>query len=87
MSSYKVHFGSNFKKHVKKFPTKKEKINTCINKFLVNPFNPSLKTHKLSGKLENIWSFSVDIHLRITFKFQSTQEILLTDIGTHEVYK
>lgn len=87
MITYEVHFGNNFKKLIKKFPSKKEKINICINKFITNPFEPSLKTHKLSGKLEGIWSFSIDTHLRITFKFQSTKEILLLDIGTHEIYK
>jgi hypothetical protein len=31
-----------------------------LEKFTVDPFDPSLKTHKLSGKLNELWSFSID---------------------------
>jgi mRNA-degrading endonuclease YafQ of YafQ-DinJ toxin-antitoxin module len=30
-----------------------------VEQFIIDPFDPSWKTHKLSGKLKDIWSFSV----------------------------
>jgi mRNA-degrading endonuclease YafQ of YafQ-DinJ toxin-antitoxin module len=52
-----------------------------------SPFDPRLKTHKLSGELGDLWSFSVDYDVRIIFSFMETNRVLFIDIGTHdEVY-
>jgi len=57
---------------------------TC---FTENPFNPRLRTHKLTGKLKGLWSFSVARDCRVIFRFINDQEALLIDIGSHdEVY-
>jgi mRNA-degrading endonuclease YafQ of YafQ-DinJ toxin-antitoxin module len=55
--------------------------------FLKEPFNPHLRTHKLTGRLEGLWAFSVTYDCRVIFKFLDEDEILLVDIGGHdEVY-
>jgi mRNA-degrading endonuclease YafQ of YafQ-DinJ toxin-antitoxin module len=56
--------------------------------FSKNPFNPRLRTHRLTGKLEGLWAFSVTFDCRLIFKFLNGNEILLIDIGGHhdEVY-
>ncbi|NJM48922.1 MAG: type II toxin-antitoxin system mRNA interferase toxin, RelE/StbE family [Alkalinema sp. RU_4_3] len=55
--------------------------------FTTDPFEPSLKTHKLSGKLKEFWSFSVDYDQRVVFYFTEDSKAVFTDIGTHdEVY-
>ncbi len=57
--------------------------------FVKNPFEISLKTHKLSGKLKNLWSFSVDYDLRVIFYFTkgNPKKAVFVDIGNHsEVY-
>jgi len=57
-----------------------------------NPFDPSLKSHKLTNNLSQYWSCSVNYDYRIIFTFSVdniTQEtlIILVDIGSHdEVY-
>jgi mRNA-degrading endonuclease YafQ of YafQ-DinJ toxin-antitoxin module len=52
-----------------------------------SPFDPRLKTHKLSGVLDDLWSFSVDYDVRVIFSFMETNRVLFIDIGTHdEVY-
>lgn len=83
-----IFYTPTFKKNFKRLPKKtkqaayqKEKI------FKQNPFDSSLKTHKLTGKLKNYWSFSIDYHYQIVFRFLKKNEILLVDVGTHEVYK
>jgi addiction module RelE/StbE family toxin len=55
--------------------------------FQNNPFETSLRTHKLSGKLQELWSFSVEYDLRIVFYFADENKVVFIDIGTHdEVY-
>lgn len=66
--------------------TKNETIEK-IDKFLEDPFLSSLKTHKLSGKLKDYWSFSASYHLRIMFKFAKNNVVEFIDIGSHEIYK
>jgi mRNA-degrading endonuclease YafQ of YafQ-DinJ toxin-antitoxin module len=46
-----------------------------------------LKTHKLSGKLQEFWSFSVDYDERVLFYFMEDGKAVFVDIGSHdEVY-
>jgi mRNA interferase YafQ len=58
-----------------------------------DPFTPSLKSHKLTGRLEGLWSCAVADDYRIIFAFRPdtiTGEVLivLVDIGSHdEVYQ
>jgi len=57
--------------------------------FLKNPFESKLKTHKLSGKLKDLWSFSIEYDVRIVFYFTNDKpkKVIFVDIGTHdEVY-
>jgi mRNA-degrading endonuclease YafQ of YafQ-DinJ toxin-antitoxin module len=55
--------------------------------FAKNPFQPRLRTHKLTGKLDGLWAFSVNFDCRVIFKFLSKNEVLLIEIGGHdEVY-
>ncbi len=77
-----------FKKSLKDVPRhiadkleKKKKI------FRQNPFHPSLKTHKLKGRLKDYYSFSVNYSYRVIFKFMDEGKALFVNIGTHEVYK
>jgi mRNA-degrading endonuclease YafQ of YafQ-DinJ toxin-antitoxin module len=55
--------------------------------FQTDPFDPRLKTHRLSGQLQRFWSFSVDYDVRVVFSFIEPNQALFIDIGTHgEVY-
>jgi proteic killer suppression protein len=83
----KIYFHPQFKKSYKKLPlTIKKKAEIKEKIFRKNPFHPSLKTHKLKGKLKDIWSFSVDNKYRIIFIFDNNDVIFL-DIGGHEIYE
>lgn len=81
---YASKFSKEYKKlslEVKKLAEKKEKI------FRNNPFDPSLKTHKLTGKLKDFWSFSIDYKHRIVFEIEDNEEIWFHTVGGHEIYK
>lgn len=64
----------------------KEKAEEKEDVFRKNPFDPRLKTHKLSGRLEGFLSFSIDYHYRIIFKFQDNKKIKFYAIGDHSLY-
>lgn len=55
--------------------------------FSRNLYDPSLRTHKLSGELEGLSSFSINYDTRVIFQFLDKKRALLVDIGSHdEVY-
>ena len=55
--------------------------------FSQNPFDSKLRTHKLTGKLKGLWSFSLSYDYRVIFRFINDHDVLLIDIGSHdEVY-
>ena len=66
---------------IKRLAEKQEKV------FRNNPFDPSLKTHKLHGRLAEFWSFSIGLKYRIVFEFAANQLIYFHDVGAHDVYQ
>lgn len=87
-----IAFSSSFKKAFKKKIKGRKEIEelfwTATALFLEDPFNASLKTHKLSGKLKNLWSFTIEYDLRVIFYFEEKNtKAIFVHIGTHdEVY-
>ncbi|MDJ1178985.1 type II toxin-antitoxin system mRNA interferase toxin, RelE/StbE family [Roseofilum sp. BLCC_M91] len=85
-------FKRAFKKLAKKQPQLQAKAIEVLKILAIDPFTPSLKSHKLTGSLNGLWSCSVAYDCRIIFSFfdeEDTDEevILLIDIGSHdEVY-
>ncbi len=68
-----VSFSSSFKKAFKKKIQKNK-----------DPFDKRLKTHKLTGELEELWSFRINYEIRVIFFFVNKNKAVLNDIGTHE---
>jgi len=87
-----IAFSSSFKRAFKKRIKNKKEIENLfwdsIALFIQDPFHPSLKTHKLSGNLKNLWSFSVTYDIRVIFFFEdNNKKAIFIDIGSHdEVY-
>ena len=80
-------FKKIYQKKVKNNAELKKKFWKAMGLFSENPFDPRLRTHKLTGKLEGLWACSVTYDYRIIFRFLSKDEVLLIDIGGHdEVY-
>lgn len=83
----KVSYASKFVRQYKKLPweiqelaAKRESI------FRQDPYDPRLKTHKLSGVLEGLHSFSVNYSYRIIFRFVNSKRVLFYEIGDHDIY-
>ena len=76
-----------YKKKIMRSDELKGRFWAAVKKFTNNPFDQQLKTHKLTGKLQGLWAFSVDYNCRVIFRFLGKNEVLLIDIGGHdEVY-
>jgi mRNA interferase YafQ len=76
-----------YQKKIKYNVDLKKKFWDAMELFSKTPFDRRLRTHKLSGKLEGFWAFSVTYDCRVIFKFLNGDEVLLIDIGGHvEVY-
>lgn len=80
-------FKKSFQKKIKNNLPLKKKFWEKVDIFISDPFDVRLKTHKLSGKLKDLWSFSVEYDVRIIFFFPENEKAVFIDIGTHdEVY-
>ncbi|MCF7905843.1 type II toxin-antitoxin system mRNA interferase toxin, RelE/StbE family [Candidatus Gracilibacteria bacterium] len=84
----KIRYSSRFIRSYKKLPISTQNIIKGKLKVLSqDTFAPSLKTHKLKGRLYPCYSFSVQKDMRVIFRITKTGEIHLANIGTHdEVY-
>ena len=88
MKIRQIVYSKSFAKKLDRFSGKdKEKILKGVSIFWQDPFSPSLKTHKLTGKLRDYWSFSIALNLRIMFQFAEQETVEFIDIGGHEIYK
>lgn len=85
--SFSSSFKRSLKKRIKNKPGLEKKFWTKIKIFIDNPFEPSLKTHRLSGKLKDCWSFSVEYDVRIIYFYSDKNKVVFIAIGSHkEVY-
>ena len=87
-----IRFSKKYEKIAKKFFKKhsnlKDKYIKTIKILQIDPNHPSLRLHKLQGKLKEYYSVSLDIEYRIIIDFVVIDNIIyLIDIGSHdEVY-
>ena len=92
MKKYKIIFTHGYNKYAARFIKKHPELIGQYEKTLklleLNPFHSSLHLHKLSGKLNELYSVSINISYRITLEFIiSEKTIIPVKVGTHdEVY-
>jgi len=83
-----IYYSPKFAKEYKRLPDKiKHKAETVEEIFRADPFDHRLKTHKLSGKLNQFWSFSINHQYRIVFQIASKNTIWFLSVGTHQIYR
>lgn len=76
------------KEFLKKHPDLIERYKKTLKLLELNPFHPSLRLHKLKGKLSSYYSVSITLSYRIIITLKVKEhEIILIHIGHHdEVY-
>lgn len=90
--SWDSSFRRAFKRYTRNNPARQDRLFQALERLAEDPYDPGLKTHKLSGRLKGLWACWVQYDCRIVFAFEpdpATGEdlIVLIDLGTHdEVY-
>lgn len=83
----KIYYSSKFAKEYKRLPKRIKLLAEKKEKsFRKDPFDPQLKTHKLTGRLKEFWSFSIDYNYRIIFEFRNKNTVWFHSVGTHGIY-
>ncbi len=82
-------YTESYLKRAKKFFKKHSDLISQYEKTLklleANPTHPSLRLHKLQGKLSQLYSVSINISDRISIIFLINKDkIIPVDIGSHE---
>jgi addiction module RelE/StbE family toxin len=75
-----------FAKHFDKLPIRiQDRVNDAIELFKQNPKSRSLRNHRLTGPMKNIWSISAGGDIRIHYQKYSGGEIVIifVDVGSH----
>ncbi|MFA6305479.1 MAG: type II toxin-antitoxin system mRNA interferase toxin, RelE/StbE family [Candidatus Gracilibacteria bacterium] len=87
MQIKKIHYYEVFEKQFESLPAQ---IKTkAVKKELLlreNPFHPSLRLHKLKGRLDGHWSIYIDMKYRLIFRIIDKETVLFHSIGTHAIY-
>ena len=60
------------------------RIEKQIALFEEDPRHPSLRTHKLSGSMKNMWSISITMSIRMVYILLDETTALFVKIGTHD---
>ncbi|MBP7058792.1 type II toxin-antitoxin system mRNA interferase toxin, RelE/StbE family [Candidatus Gracilibacteria bacterium] len=82
-----VIYSPDFIKALTAQPAKIQKKAIKMEEILkTNPLHPSLRIHKLEGKLKGLWSIAINLSVRIIFKPQDNGDFLFLSIGTHAIY-
>ena len=77
------------KKFALQHPDLRAKLAATLRDLEIDPFQPHLRYHHLTGKLKGVQAVSITHSYRITLTVMITaREIILLDIGSHgEVYR
>jgi toxin HigB-1 len=72
-------------KFIKKHPELISQYQKTLKLLELNPNHPSLRLHKLHGKLSELYSVSINISYRISIDFLiEDNKIIPVDIGSHD---
>lgn len=87
----RIKFSPEVDKELKKIKQKNlqlaQRIEKQLTLFRKNPKHSSLRLHKLTGSLSNLWSISITRSIRMVY-VKEDDEAYFIDIGTHDqVYK
>ena len=81
---YKLKYTNEFQKNLKRLSSNEQKaVAKKLQLLQENPFYPSLRTKKLQG-FNNVFEMSVNMDIRILWKYENGIIILLLDIGHHK---
>ena len=85
---FRVSYAPRFHRAFKRLPVIiKLNFHECVEIVLRDPFDPSLKMHKLHGALTTSYAFYLRDGYRVLCRFVNPEEIYLIDVGPHDDYQ
>ena len=73
------------RKFIKKHPELISQYEKTLKLLEINPFHPSIRLHKLKGKLSDLYSVSINITYRISIEFIIEKDLIIPiDVGSHD---
>jgi Txe/YoeB family toxin of Txe-Axe toxin-antitoxin module len=63
-----------------------KKVHKQLKIFQQDPLHPSLRLHKITREVENVWSISIDKSIKMLYT-ESAEDVYFFEIGHHEVYR
>lgn len=83
--SYNRRAAKFFKRH----PTLLSQYEKALSLLELDPFHPSLRLHKLEGRMSDLHSISINLSYRVVIHFLITDDAIIpVDIGDHDkVYR
>ena len=90
--NFRIIYTPDYNKRAARFIRKHPELVSQYEKTLklleIDPFHPSLRLHRLRGRLSELHSISINISYRITLELVlQGHEIIPVDVGSHdEVY-
>jgi addiction module RelE/StbE family toxin len=87
--NYKIviteYYFKKLKKFIKKHPEVLDRYIKMIEILEIDPFHPSLRIHKLKGRLKEYHSISINMQYRVVIDFIIDDGMIIPiDIGTHD---
>ena len=87
--AYTLLFSDSYVKRARKFLRKHPDVTKQYQKTLMllelDPFHPSLRLHRLEGRLKGLSSVSINMSYRIVLELEiHGDEIILINVGTHD---
>ncbi len=85
----RIVFSKKFEKAIKRLSQEnRTAVNTTIERFKLNPFEPKLRNHALKGKYKGKRAISAGYDLRIIYEEEGGHIVIyMLNVGTHaQVY-
>lgn len=85
--AYKLSFTPGYLKRIRKLSAAERKqVSKKLELLAENPAYPSLRTKILRGH-SGVWESSVNMDIRLIWKYKGDTIIVMVDIGHHDVLK
>jgi len=82
---YTDSYNKRASKFLKKYPELKSQYKKVLKLLELDPYHPSLRLHTLKGKLDGLFSISINISYRITLEMIITEkEVIPVNVGHHD---
>jgi mRNA-degrading endonuclease YafQ of YafQ-DinJ toxin-antitoxin module len=87
--SYKIFYTKSYNRRsarfIKKHPELIGQYEKTLRLLELDPFHPSLRLHKLKGRLSELHAVSINIGYRITIEFLLNEKTIIpVSVGSHE---